>query len=207
MEKEKVVKSLEELRKQEKKRNFDQSIDLIINLKRFDIKKDSVNLFVVFPNKVKEKNIAAFLSKKLGGVDCIIQPEFEKYKEKKKARSLAKSYDLFIASAKLMPQVAATFGKYLGPTGKMPSPQFGILTEETEAKVNDLVKKAQNLVRVKSKEPSLKFCVGKEKMKNEELAENIIVAYNTILNALPKKKESIHSVMIKLTMGKPIRIE
>jgi len=207
MEKEKVVKSLEELRKQEKKRNFDQSIDLIINLKSFDVKKDSINLFVTLPYKIKDKKIAAFLSKKISLVDCITPPEFEKYKDKKKARSLAKGYDIFISSAKLMPQVAATFGKYLGPGGKMPSPQFGILTEETETRINELVKRAQNLVRVKSKEPSLKFCIGKEKMKSDELAENIIIAYNTILNALPRKKENIRSVMIKLTMGKPVRLE
>lgn len=207
MEKEQIVKKLEELRKQDKKRNFDQSIDLIINLKSFDIKKDSVNLFLILPHKVKEKKVAAFLSKKTGIIDCITQPEFEKYKEKKKARSLTKNYDFFMASAKLMPQVASIFGKYLGPSGKMPSPQFGILTEETEARIGEMVKKAQNLVRVKSKEPSLKLCIGKEKMKDEELAENIIMVHNTILNALPKKKENIHSVMIKLTMGKPVRLE
>ncbi|MEM4230276.1 MAG: hypothetical protein QXF25_00125 [Candidatus Pacearchaeota archaeon] len=207
MEKEKILKVIEELRKQGKKRNFNQSVDLIINLKNFDIKKDSVNLFVTLPHKVKDKKIAIFSSKKISGIDCITQPEFEKYKDKKKAKNLAKDYDIFIANAKLMPQVAAIFGKYLGPAGKMPSPQFGIITEETEAKINELVKKAQNLIKIKSKEPSLKFCIGKEKMKNEELIENITAAYNTILNALPRKKENIRSIMIKLTMGKPIKIE
>ena len=207
MEKEKVAKSIEELRKPEKKRNFSQSVDLIINLKSFDIKKDSINLFLILPHKVKERKIAAFLSKKVGGFDVITQPEFEKYKDKKKAKSLAKSYDFFMANAKLMPQVAAIFGKYLGPLGKMPSPQFGVVTEETDAKISELAKKAQNLTRVKSKEPSLKFCIGKENMKNEELAENIIAAYNSILNVLPKKKENIRSVMVKFTMGKPVKLE
>lgn len=44
-------------------------------------------------------------------------------------------------------------------------------------------------------------------MKDEEIADNIISAYNTILNSLPKKKENVKSVMIKLTMGKPIKLE
>ena len=207
MEKDKVIKQLEELRKQEKKRNFSQSVDLIINLKSFDPKKDSVNLFVTLPHKVRERKVAAFLTKKFTGFDVITQPEFEIYKDKKKAKALAKHYDFFMASAKLMPAVASTFGKYFGPAGKMPSPQFGILTEETEAKIGDMIKKAQNLVRVKSKEPSLKFSIGKENMKNEELADNIIAAYNLILNALPRKKENIHSVLVKLTMTKPVKLE
>lgn len=207
MEKEQIIKGLEELRKkQDKKRNFNQSIDLIINLKNFDVKKESVNLFLSLPYKVKARRIAAFLTKKFSIIDSITQPEFEQFKDKKKAKSLAKGYDFFIASAKLMPSVASAFGKYLGPLGKMPSPQFGILSEETEARISDLVNKAQNMVRIKSKEPSLKFCIGKENMKNEEIAENILFAYKAVLNALPRKNENLKSIMAKFTMGKPVKL-
>ena len=53
------AKALEELRKS-KERKFDQTVDLIINLQKFDIKKESVNLVVSLPNKFKNKKIAAF---------------------------------------------------------------------------------------------------------------------------------------------------
>jgi len=206
MEKEKIIKALEELRK-DKKRNFNQSVDLIMNLKDFDIKKDSVNLFVALPHKIKDVKVCAFLNKKSPLVETITKDDFIKYKDKKKAKVLAKQYDFFIASASVMPQVAAVFGRYLGPTGKMPSPQMGIITEESENKIKEVLSKYEKLVRVKSKEPSLKICIGKESMKDEEISENSIQTYNTILNALPRKKENIKSVLIKFTMSKALKIE
>ena len=106
-----------------------------------------------------------------------------------------------------MPQIATIFGKYFGPQGKMPSPQLGILAEESEEKIRDIIKKFEKIVRIKSKEPSLKFCIGKESMKDEEISENAIHAYNQILNALPRKKENIRSVLLKFTMSKPIKLE
>jgi large subunit ribosomal protein L1 len=206
MEKDKVIKGLEELRK-EKKKNFDQSVDLLINLKEFDIKKDSVNLFLALPHKIREISVAAFLNKKSPVVTTIIKEEFDRYKDKKKAKAVSKSYDFFIAAANLMPQVATVFGRFLGPQGKMPSPQLGIVTDESEVKLKEIIARYEKIVRVKSKEPSLKLCIGKESMKDEEIAENIIHAYNMIINALPKKKENVRSVMIKFTMSKPVRIE
>ena len=56
-----LKKALEELRKG-KERKFDQTVDLIINLQKFDTKKENVNLFINVPHKIKEKKIAAFLS-------------------------------------------------------------------------------------------------------------------------------------------------
>ena len=42
---------------------------------------------------------------------------------------------------------------------------------------------------------------------DEEIIENLMSAYQTITNALPTKKENVRSVLIKLTMSKPIRLE
>jgi large subunit ribosomal protein L1 len=206
MEKDKIIKGLDELRK-EKKRNFSQTVDLLVNLKDFDMKKDTVNLFLALPHKVRDVKVGAFLTKKSNVVDTVLKDEFPKYTDKKKAKALAKRYDFFIGAAAVMPQVASIFGKFLGPMAKMPSPQLGIVTDESDAKITEIVKKFEKMVRVKSKEPSLKICIGKEDMKNDEIAENISYAYNAILNALPRKKENLRSVMIKFTMSKPIRIE
>lgn len=205
MNKENIIKALEELRKNEK-RKFNQSIDLLINLKNFDIKRESVNLLLNLPHKVKEKKIAAFLSKKSSVIDTITKAEFDIYKDKKKIKNLVKSYDFFISHASLMPSLAAAFGRYLGTAGKMPSPQLGILKTEVDNEIKETVAKFAKIVKVKSKEPSLKFCIGKESMKNEEIADNILHAYNAIENVLSKKKENIRSVMIKFTMTKPVKI-
>tara|TARA_Y100000310_G_C20594276_1_gene769682 strand:- start:57 stop:677 length:621 start_codon:yes stop_codon:yes gene_type:complete len=205
MDKEKVLESLKKLRKENKQRKFSQSVDLIVNLKSFNDKKESVNLFLNLPHKIKEMKIGAFLKKTSQLVDTITR--FDEYKDKKKLKKLIKNYDFFISSAALMPAVATSFGKYLGPVGKMPSPQLGIIREESEAEIKKTLEKYEKIVRVKSKEPSLKFSIGNEAMKDEDVSENILLAYNKILNALPKKKENIRNVMIKFTMGKPVKLE
>lgn len=206
MKQEQVVKVLQELRKNEKKK-FVQSVDLLINLKSFDIKRENVNLFLTLPHNLREAKIAAFLNKKSDVVDTITKLEFDKYSEKKMVKKLIKEYDFFIASASLMPLVAKTFGRFLGQAGKMPSPQLGIVTDESDVAVTKIMNIFDKVVKIKSKEPSLKFSIGKENMKDEDLAENIIRAYDTILNALPKKKENIRSAMVKFTMTKPIKLE
>ena len=198
-----IIKALEQLR-QEEPRKFDQSVDLIINLQKFDIKRESINLFVTLPHKIKNRKVCGFLTKKTGAIDVITKPEFERYKDKKDIKKLIKSYDFFISHASLMPAVATTFGKYLGPAGKMPSPQLGIITLEDENTIKALVEKISHIVKLKSKEPSIKICIGKLSMKDEDIAQNIIPVYNAILNAVTKEK--IKSVMIKLTMTKPIKI-
>ena len=126
--KEQLKKALEELRK-EKERKFDQTLDLIINLQKFDIKKSQLNFIITLPHKVKDKKVAGFLEVKNKNIDTITLEEFKKYVNKKKLKNLIEKYDFFIAQASLMPKVATTFGRVLGPAGKMPSPQLGIIMD------------------------------------------------------------------------------
>ena len=119
----KFLEALKKLREEDdkryKKRNFDQTIDLIVNLKEFDVRKHSFNLIVTTPNKIRNKKVAGFFEKDSELVDTIKKDDFIKYREKKDSKKLVKSYDFFIANAKLMPAVATGFGRVLGPAGKM----------------------------------------------------------------------------------------
>ena len=47
-----LKKALEELRKNEE-RKFNQTVDLIVNLQKFDVKKNSINIFLRVPHKIK----------------------------------------------------------------------------------------------------------------------------------------------------------
>ena len=142
--KDSIKQALEELRKNEKKK-FNQTVDLIINLQKFDIKKETVNIFVPVPHKIKDKRVCAFLESKNPAVDTITKFEFKKYENKKEAKKLAKNYDFFIAEASLMPSVATTFGKVLGPSGKMPSPQIGVLMNTDEKTIKEVMNKTEML--------------------------------------------------------------
>jgi len=203
---EQLKKALIELRKGEKERKFDQTVDLIINLQKFDMKKNQVNLFTNVPHKIKDKKIAGFLETKNKDVETITADEFKKYSDKKELKKLVKRFDFFLAQASLMPKVASVFGRVLGPVGKMPSPQLGIIINVDEKSIIELKNKINNSVKIRTKEPSVKLSVGKQSMKDEEIIENIMTIYNAIVKELPRQKENIKNIGIKFTMTKPQKI-
>ena len=106
-----------------------------------------------------------------------------------------------------MPAVATNFGRILGPVGKMPSPQLGVLPNEDESTIKTLISKINSNIRIRVKEPSLKVGVAKESLKDDEIVENIQTVYKKILENLPKGIDNIRSIKIKLTMGKPVTVD
>lgn len=205
---ENFIKAIEELKADNtKERNFDQTVDLIINLKDFDVRKQSFSLFIQVPNKIKDKKIAGFFEKESKIVDTIKKENFVKYKEKKELRKLIKSYDYFIANAKLMPTVATSFGRALGPAGKMPNPQLGILPNEEDKIIEEIIKKINSTVKIKVKEPSIKVSIGKQSMDNEKIMQNALIVYKKVLENLPRKIDNIKNLKIKFTMSKPVKVD
>jgi len=200
-----LEKALEELRK-EKERKFNQTVDLIINLQKFNLKKSQINLLVGIPFKFKDKKICAFLETKNKDVETITPEQFKKYSDKKALKKLVKEFDFFMAQASVMPKVATTFGKVLGPAGKMPSPQLGLLFNVNEKAIDDLKKKINNNLKIKVREPSIKLAIGKQSMKDDEIIGNVLAVYNAVLKSLSKGKENIKNIELKFTMTKPQKI-
>ena len=204
MEKE-ILHALAELRKN-KERKFDQTVDLIINLQKFDARKNQINLFITTPYKIIDKKIGAFLESKSSHIDTITKEEFKKYANKKEAKKLVKKYDFFISQSTLMPSVATTFGRVLGPSGKMPSPQLGIILNTDEKTIRDIKEKINNSLKIKTKESSIKLSIGKQSMPDKELVENIMTVYGAVLKNLPKEKDNVKNIEIKFTMTKPQKL-
>lgn len=200
-----LEKALVELRKTEE-RKFDQTVDLIINLQKFDPKKNQMNIFVNVPFKIKEKKICAFFEVKSDNIETVTPEQFKKYGDKKELKKLVKKFDFFVAEGSVMPKVATVFGKVLGPAGKMPSPQLGILMNVNEKEIGEVKKKIENSVKVRIKEPSVKLAIGKQSMKDSEIVANAVAVYSAVLKSMPKDMENIKNVEIKFTMSKPQRI-
>jgi|TARA_B100001964_G_C14228124_1_gene598687 large subunit ribosomal protein L1 len=199
-----VKKAFEELRKG-KKRKFDQTVDLIINLKNFDVRKEALNTFVGVPNG-REKKLAAFFTKRSDLIETITEADFVKYKDMNSMKKLAKKYDGFIAVAPMMGKIATKFGRVFGPIGKMPSPQAGIIPKEDEAMVKMMIEKMKKSVRVRNKEMSIKLPIGKESMSDDALAENVAAVIKGVEKVLPRGRDNVKDVMVKFTMTKAIRI-
>ena len=215
MNKKQILDAITELRK-EKKRNFSQTIDLQISLHNLDLKKQEskVDIFVTLPkSRGKKVSVCALV----GGVllndakancDHIVQQEeFKGFKGKKKEiKQLVRAYDFFIAQADIMPAVATTFGRYLGPAGKMPNPKAGAIVPP-KGSTKPIVEKLQRTIRISVKgELAVKCPVGKEDMSDEDLVENIYAAYNAFSNALPQHEQNIKQTRIKFTMSKAVVI-
>ncbi len=212
MEKEQIQKALQELA-QQPKRKFTQSYDLIINLKNIDIKTNPLDFFVPLPYpQGKVVKVAAFVAQELAEPAskfcdlAIKESDFPQYANKKAAKKLAGEYDYFIAQANLMPKVAAGFGKALGTRGKMPNPKLGCVVPPT-ANLDALTKKLRQAVRLQAKKATNMQClVGKEDQPAEQVLENILTIYNTIVKQLPNEQQNIREVLLKLTMGKPVKL-
>jgi len=207
--KESFVKAIEELKKNAPRKNFVQTVDLLVNLIDIDIRKTPVSISITLPHPTKENKICAFLEKKTPIVDkVIVKAELMADWPKNEIKRLSRHHDIFVSAASLMPMVAAKFGRILGAAGKMPNPKTGgVIMIENETEVNNTVKKLRTIVNIKAKENSIKTAIGKENGDVEKIAENALTLYNAIMNALPNKKENIRSVMIKLTMSKPIKLK
>jgi len=212
-----VLETLEKVKKESKKRKFKQSVDLIINLKGLDLKKpdNQLDFFITLHNDRGQKNkICAFVPDELeakakDNCDMVVkESDFDKLvKDKKQVKRLAKDHEFFVAIANVMPKVAASFGKVLGPRGKMPNPKIGCVLPPA-GDIKPLYDKLQNLLRIVVRSSLHVQCkVGKEDDDPEKVCDNILTIYNGLLSHLPNEKQNIKNVSLKLTMGHSFRIE
>ena len=213
MQKSDVQKALEQLKATEK-RNFSQKYDLIVNLKDLDLKvqDNQKDLFVALPHeKGKSVKVAALVGPELAPnaklhTDMTITTDQFSLYDKKKIKKLANEHDFFVAQANIMPEVAKVFGRVLGPRGKMPNPKAGCVVPPN-ANLKPLVDRLRKTVRLAIKtQLSVKTMIGSQAMTDDQLAENVLAVYDAVLKGLPKERDNLKNVMLKLTMSSPVKI-
>tara|TARA_Y100000034_G_scaffold110431_1_gene142556 strand:+ start:368 stop:1183 length:816 start_codon:yes stop_codon:yes gene_type:complete len=208
MDKKLIETTLKKVKENSPKKNFKQSIDLIINLRGIDLKKaeHQINTFITLHHDTGRKvSVCALVGPDLENkakevCDEVILPEkFDAFK-KPESKKLANKHDFFIAQDSIMPKIATVFGRVLGPKGKMPNPKIGSVLP-SNADVKSLIDKLRRTVNLVTKnEPTIKCMVGKEDM-GESVIDNILTVYNSVIHKLPNEKQNVKSVLLKLTMG------
>jgi large subunit ribosomal protein L1 len=195
------------------KRNFNQSIELIINLKDIDMKSSEGKLqeIVELPYSPEKQNKICIIASgelalkaRKANADLVIERTgLEAFAGKKRElRKIANEYDFFIAEAPLMPLVGKILGPVLGPRGKMPIPV------PPTADIAGLINKHRKTVIVRMRsQPILQCRVGSEKMKEEEIAENVQAVLRVIEGKLKRGMKNIKLAYIKASMGKPVSIK
>ena len=214
MDKTKILDALAKLRKSAKKRNFKQSVDFSVVLKEVDLRNpaNQIDEFVELPKGLGKKlKICGLVDKGLVTQarelcdKVITKDEFRNWAGKKRdIKKLASEFDYFIAQATIMTDIAAVFGKFLGPKGKMPNPKYGGVIPP-KFNIAPLIKKLQNTVKLQSKkQPVVSAMVGVESMNDEDLARNIDFIYDFVKRKLPRGEQQIKKGYIKFTMSQPV---
>lgn len=206
-----ILEKVKKAKENSKPRKFVQTWDFSINLKGLDLKKpeNRFNFELMLPEGRGKDQKVAFVVDTLETeakkhADLVIKKsEIESLaKNKKKLKKIANEYDWFFGEASLMPLIGKSFGVIFGPRGKVPKPV------PSKVNVEPFVQRAKRSVRIFVKEsPVVHVPVGTDKMDDDKVSKNIEAVYNAVKEKLPKGKTNIRSMFIKLTMGKPVRVE
>ena len=214
MDKKEIEKTLSNLFADAKKRNFDESVELIITFKNLNIKNKEhrFNYSIIIPNPFLLKQKSVYFSKdkeavvKLKGiVDKVIVEEDISKISKKEAKKLANEFDVFLAEGSVMLTVGKFLGQSLSPKGKMP--QIAPFIPETIK--NTLTSMLSRVVLSNKKNKSsvaLQVKIGKRNQEPIKIAENTMVVYNSLIEKLPAGKQNIKNVFFKTTMSTPQKI-
>ena len=206
-----VLEKVKEAKEKSKPRGFVQTWDISVNLRGIDLKKpeNRLNLEFVLPEGRGRENRVAVIADSLEteakkSADLVIKKAeiASLVKNKKKLKKIANEYDFFLGEVSLMPLIGKSFGVVLGPRGKMPKPI------PPKINIEPLVQRAKNTIKIVLKEsPAIHTIVGTEDMPEEKVAKNAEAVFDFIADKLPKGRNNIKSVLIKLTMGKPVKLE
>ena len=208
-----ITTAIKEVKDKSKKRNFTQSIEVVVNLQDIDMKSPGgrIQERIELPHPLPEKpnKICVLASGELAlkarraKANLVIEKnELQGLAGKKKElRKIANEYDFFIAEAPLMPLVGKIMGPALGPRGKMPVPV------PPTADITSLINKYRKMVFVRMRnQPVIRCRVGTESMKDEEITENLQAVLRVLERKLKRGIKNIKSINIKTSMGTPVKI-
>lgn len=192
-----------------KKTKFKQSVELIINFKDIDVKKGfAINEVVQLPKTNSPATVCVIATgdmsqkAKAANADSVIgNEELEKFESnKRESRKFINKYDFFLADTKIMPAVGKALGQLLGPRGKMPTPV------PFNAPIDAFLARFRSSIKVRTRASlSISCKIGDETMEDADLAVNAYTVLNAIEKKLPNGEKNIKKVMIKTTMGKPVK--
>ncbi|MFB6253183.1 MAG: 50S ribosomal protein L1 [Halobacteriaceae archaeon] len=192
-------------------RNFQETIDLAINLQDLDMDDPSnrIDEGVVLPEGTgQETQIVVFAegetavrAEEVANL-VLDSDDLEDLGENtNEAKDLADETDFFVAETSMMQDIGRHLGTVLGPRGKMPTPL------EPDDDVVEVVNRMKNTVQLRSRDRrTFHTMVGAEDMSAEEIAENIDVILRRLYADLEKGPLNVDSIYVKTTMGPAVEV-
>ena len=204
-----LAEVIKKAKEETKKRKFKQSIELIINFKDIDVKKGfAINEVIQLPKTNSPATVCVIATgdmsqkAKAAKADSVIgNEELTKYEaNKRESRKFINKYDFFLADTQIMPTVGKALGQLLGPRGKMPTPV------PFNAPIDAFLARFRTSIKVRTRASLSVSCkIGDESMEDADLATNAFTVLSAIEKKLPNGEKNIRKVLIKTTMGKPVK--
>jgi len=192
-----------------KERKFTQAVELIVNFKDIDVKKGfALNEVVQLPKTSSPATVCVMATGDMGtkakaaNADSVIgTEELDKFAtNKRESRKFINKYDFFLADTQVMPIVGKTLGQLLGPRGKMPTPV------PFNADIVAFLARFRSSIKVRTRASLSVSCkIGDVTMEDTDLAVNAHAVLSAIEKKLPNGEKNIRKIMLKTTMGKPIK--
>jgi len=196
------------------KRNFDESVELIVTFKNLNIKNKEhrFEFVVTIPNPfitkvkslvfVKDKNLAVNLK---GIVDKVVLDEEISKLSKKDGKKLANEYDVFLAEGSAMLTVGKYLGQTLSPRGKMP-----LIAPPNPETIKAIISSSPSKIKVSNKKNkssvAIQTRIGKRSQEPSKIVDNTLALYNSLIDKLPAGKQNIKDISFKTTMSKPLKV-
>lgn len=205
----KLADMIKEAKEGSKKRKFKQSVEMIIVFKDIDVKKGfALNEVVQLPKTSSPATVCVMATGDMGQkakeakADAVVgSEELDRFAANKRAsRKFINKYDFFLADTQIMPVVGKVLGQLLGPRGKMPTPV------PFNASIESFLQRFRSSIKVRSRASLAMSCkIGDESMENTDLAVNAHAVLSGVEKKLPSGEKNLKRIIIKTTMGKPVK--
>ena len=207
-----VLECISLMREKTKERKFEQTVELQVALKDYDPQKDkrfvgSVRLpNIPRPNLkicvIADQKHTDEIAASGANVDVTNMDHLKKFnKDKKQIKKWAKKYSLLLATDTLVKKIPVVLGPVLNRIGMFPQPVTH--NEPIEKKINDVKGSVKWQLK---KVTCLNVAAGNEKMTDEQLRQNIVMALNFLASLLKKQWHNLKAINIKMTMGPAIKV-
>mmetsp|Transcript_47680 Transcript_47680/g.146974 ORF Transcript_47680/g.146974 Transcript_47680/m.146974 type:complete len:218 (+) Transcript_47680:90-743(+) len=194
----------------EKPRKFLETVELQIGLKDYDTQRDKrFSGSIKLPNVPRPRMKICVLGDAVhceqaqrAGTPFKSVDDLKKLnKNKKLVKKLAQSFDGFLASQVLIPQIPRLLGPGLNKAGKFPT--LIQHTDSLETKITDM----RSVVKFQLKKVlCMGVAVGNVGMNPDELKGNSLMAINFLVSLLKKNWNNVKRLHLKSTMGKSFTI-
>ena len=205
----KLAEMIKEAKAVSKQRKFKQSVEMIIVFKDIDVKKGfALNEIIQLPKTSSPATVCIMATGDMGQkakeakADAVLgSEELDKFSANKRAsRKFINKYDFFLADTQIMPAVGKVLGQLLGPRGKMPTPV------PFNASIESFLQRFRSSIKVRSRASLAMSCkIGDESMENTDLSINAYAVLSAVEKKLPSGEKNLKRIIIKTTMGKPIK--